>query len=615
MKIANIGTENKIGELIRKSEDDYISGTTLISKYVDFSLYEDINKIDAYLNSKHTSGDTDSLGRDKPFFNIVIAIRNIWFRATDIDRKDIRVKATKMKDIIPAFLTTVLLQNFMRKSNFGQFLNDWGLTLASYGSAIVKFVEKNGELLWKVVSWNKVIIDAIDFDSNPIIEVMELTPSQLRMNENYDQDLVEKLIIAKESRTTLDKQNRDTKDDYIKVYEVHGLFPLSFLTGKENDSSEYVQQMHIVSYLASKEKNTFEDYTLYSGREKQSPYLITHLLKTEGYTLGMGAVKHLFEAQWMANHTMKSIKDYLDLASKLVYQTSDPNFANQNVLSAIETGDILVWNKDLADGRITQIANTTNDITALLNFKNQWEVLAQNISSTPDIMRGENMPSGTAFRQALVIQQESHSNFEIMVENKALYLEEMMRKFIIPYLKKQLNNSDEIVANLDAYGIDKIDKKYIKNESIKRTNQKLIQSVIQRKFPTSEQYEEAFSNEQSNIQEELDNMGSNRFYSPSEINWKEEFKDLEWNLEIEISGESSNKQAILETLSSVFQTIASPAGQMILQTPQGNYIFNKILETAGNISPLEIPANNKPTVPAMMGAGGSPVGFQQPIKQ
>ena len=58
---------------------------------------------------------------------------NIWYRATDIDRKDIRIKATKQRDILGAFLATIHLQEWMRKDNFGKFLNDWGRSLAKYG--------------------------------------------------------------------------------------------------------------------------------------------------------------------------------------------------------------------------------------------------------------------------------------------------------------------------------------------------------------------------------------------------------------------------------------------------------------------------------------------------
>lgn len=96
--------DTTIYELVRQAEQNDQQGNTLISKYVTFDMRENINKIEAYINSKHISGDTDSMGRDKPFFNIVTGIVNIWFRATDIDRKNIRIKSTKAEDTIMAFL-------------------------------------------------------------------------------------------------------------------------------------------------------------------------------------------------------------------------------------------------------------------------------------------------------------------------------------------------------------------------------------------------------------------------------------------------------------------------------------------------------------------------------
>ena len=46
-------TEKTIGEVVREMETNFISGSgTQMSKYVTTDLYEDINKIYAYLNSK-----------------------------------------------------------------------------------------------------------------------------------------------------------------------------------------------------------------------------------------------------------------------------------------------------------------------------------------------------------------------------------------------------------------------------------------------------------------------------------------------------------------------------------------------------------------------------------
>ena len=419
--------QESVGELIRKAEQNYISGTTTLGKYVEFSQYETLEKVDAYLNSKHVSGDKDAMGRDKPFFNIVTSAVNIWYRATDIDRKNIKIKPTKFADTVGAFLATVHLQEWMKREAFGTFLNDWGRSLARYGSTILKFVEAGGELKPMVMPWNRMITDTIDFENNLKIEKLFFTPAQLRKQKLYDQEMVESLLESTKSRETMGRQQKDNLSDYITVYEVHGELPLSYLTDDEGDEETYRQQMHVISFAGNKKQGKrgadYDDFCLYKGKEAKDPYLLTHLIEEDGRALSIGAVEHLFESQWMMNHTAKQIKDQLDLASKLIFQTADGNYQGRNVLSSIENGDIMVYN----DGQpLTQISNSSHDITSLQNFATQWKTLGNEITGVSESMMGVNPPSGTAWRQTQALLQESHSLFEIMTENKGLAIETMM---------------------------------------------------------------------------------------------------------------------------------------------------------------------------------------------
>jgi hypothetical protein len=589
--------QNSVCELVRKAEQDYTSGTTKHSKYVDLDQYETINKIDAYLNSKHISGDTDSMGRDKPFFNIVTAARNIWYRATDIDRKQIKIIPTKSSDDIAAFLATVHLQNWMRKANFGAFLNDWGLSLASYGSSVAKFVEKSGDLKAIVVPWNRIICDTVDFDSNPVIEKLYFTPAQLKKHKGYDQEMVDKLLDAVQSRENLDGTNVDTKSDFIELYEVHGELPLSYLTGKDKDDDTYTQQMHVVSFVASKEAGKYDDFTLISGKEAKSPYMITHLIKEDGKTLSKGSVENLFDAQWMQNHTVKSIKDQLDLASKLIFQTSDGNFVGQNALNSIESGDILIH---AINQPLTQISNNP-DTVALQNFGQQWKALGNEINGISEAMQGLNQPSGSAWRQTEALLQESHSLFELMTENKGIQLTQMLREFVLPFVKKQMDTSEEVTATLAAHDLTKIDSKFIKAEAIKKANRQVIDASLKGELAQQPDLG-AISKD---IQGSLNEMGNQRFFKPSDVSdktWKEIFKDIEWELEVDITGEGRDREAAT-TLNTVFQTIAS--NPMVLNDPNARMVFNKILEQAGSISPMEI-ATLPPPTPAALPPQGQP---------
>lgn len=583
-------TNSEIGELVRTAEDNYITGETTISKYVQVSQYETLNKIDAYLNSRHTSGDTDSQGREKPFFNIVTSAVNIWYRATDIDRKKIKVRPVKSTDDVGAFLATVHLQNWMRKESFGQFLNEWGRTLAKYGSAVSKHVRQDGKLHSIVVPWNRLITDTVDFDSNPVIEKFYLTPAQLKSRKGYDKELVKELLDALTSREDLDRHDKDTKADYIELYEIHGELPKSFLTGKESDEDEFLQQMQVITFIASKNKGDYDDYVLIKGKEAKSPYQKDDLIKEDGQTLGIGAVQNLFEAQWMLNHSVKAIKDQLDLASKLIFQTSDTNFVGQNVLSAIETGDILIH---AANSPLTQVANSSHDITSLQSFAMQWKTLGNEINGISEAMMGANQPSGSAWRQTEALLAESHSLFELMTENKGLALERMLREFIIPYLKTKMDTSEEISATLDSYNLSKIDSRYINSESVRRGNKQMIEQALSEDFlkeETPHAQQADFAAIAKGVQSDLSAQGNQRFFKPSEIKsktWKERFKDLEFDLEVDTTGESRDIQAAGETIMAALKVFTQATPQQ-LADPNWKLAFNKMLELSGEISPIEI---------------------------
>lgn len=576
-----------IQELVREAEQADKFGVTTASEFVSFSMRKEINTTEAYINSKFTSGDTDSLGRPKPFKNICIPARNIWYRATDIDRKNIIIRADNDKSVIPAMLATIKFQDWMKRNGFGQFLNDWGLSLATHGSSVLKFIEKDGELHCQVMDWNNIIVDAVDFDNNLVIEKLWMTPAQLRKNKSYDKELVEDLIEnASQTRKTMEGQQKDNKTGYIPIYEVHGELPLSLLTGKEKDEETYVQQMHVITFLEKKENaEEWNEYALYQGRESKSPYMITHLIKKDGITYTGGAVKNLFEAQWMVNTDEKRINDNLELASKQLFQTSDDAFVGKNVLTTIETGDIL---NHAPNQPLTQLNNQPN-IVPMQSSQQSWQSIAAQINGISEAMMGINPPSGSAWRQTQALLQESHSLFELMTENKGLYIEEMLRTYILPFFRKQLDNDEAISSVLSDLEIKQIDAKYLPSEVTRRMNERKKKTILSGALfdPTTEGQDTAAI--EAEIKGSL--QGNQRFIKPSEVKgstWKELFKDLEWNVEVDVTGENKDTQGALATLTTVLQTLASnPA---ILQDPNVSLVFRKILNMTGTISPLELSA-------------------------
>lgn len=592
-----------VHEVIRRAESNYLQGNTTLSKYVNWSMADTVDRIDAYSNSRHISGDTDSMGREKPFFNITTAATNIWYRATDIDRKDIKFVPTKNSSIVLAFVANVLLQNWMRDNQFGQFLNLWGRTLAKYGSAISKFVEIDGNLFPSVIPWNRYIADPVEFDALPRIEKFYKTPAQLKNMATpghkdyagYNEETVNTLLESRTTRKTLSKQQKDNMSEFVELYEVHGELSLAtykLAQGEEpndGDESIFKQQMHVVSYTQSKGKE-YNDYTLFCGYEKADPYQKDDLIEEDGRTLGIGAVEYLFDAQWQTNHNVKNMKDTLDLASRLIFQTSDSHFVGRNVLTAIETGDVLVYAKDQP---LTRIANDKPDIVALQNYGTMWRNMAQELTATPDAMRGVNAPSGTPYSSTALLTQQANSLFEIMTENKGLGIESMMRTYVIPYLKKQLKHKKQIAAILDNAGVQEIDSMYIPHEAVKRYNAAAVDQVINGGVPSPYQELQA----QQTVQKQQG--GNTRFFVPDDIDdktWADVFSDFEWDsIRVEVTNEQVDKQAALQTLNTVFQTLAS--NPLILQNPLAMQVFAAILGETGLISPLQLTSTYYPPLP------------------
>ena len=586
--------QKDIHNIIRDAEHNLIHNSTKLGKYVSYSHLDTVEKINAYSNSKHTSGDTDSLGREKPFFNIVTAAENIWYRATDLDRKNIKFIPTNESSVILAFVANVLLQKWMDKAKFGQFLNKWGRILARYGSAITKFVEQNGELKATVTAWNRAIVDPVDFEALPKIEKFYLTPAQLLKKKEYDQKVVEDLIKdVRESRETMEGTDTDFLDEFIELYEVHGELPNALLLDKEPASDDpswdkYTQKMFVVTFTQTKDGD-YKDYNLFSGRESKEPNMLTHLIEEDGRTLSIGSIETLFDSQWMHNHAMKSTKDILDLASRIMFQTADKRFIGRNVLSNIESGDIMIHedNKPL-----TRIANDKPDVTAWQNFSLQWKNLASELTSTPDAIKGNTLPSGTPYSLGAYLGAQANSLFEQMTENKGLHLEDMIRTYIIPHLKKTLKNKDEIVAILDDAGIEEIDSIYIPREAVKRFNKRTAKALLDNVERVVEGGELSplqpfdLETEAQPIKEELQMQGNKRFFKPDEMDkktWKDLFSDFQWdNIRVEVTNENSDKQAVMQTLASLYATTAQT------DPVAANVILGEIMNQTGVISPLRL---------------------------
>ncbi len=623
-----------VGEIVRKQEQEFRRGTVQKSRYVTYSHMDTIDRIDAYLNSKHISGETDSLGREKPFFNIVTSVTNIYFRAIDLDTKNLKFRSDSSKHWLNAIIAKIFVRKWMRKHEYAQFLNEWARVQSRYNSAIVKAVVNSNGVHLSVTPWQRQICDAVEYEPNPKIDVIELTEGQLReriTTHGYWKDAVEALIDAAQDRETLDRQRKDNKPDYIKLYEMHAYISREQLLHAQNkpttdaDKNIFQQAVTVQSFVGKKTPGgrrstvNYDDFIVYAGEEETDPNTLTHLLKEDGRTLAIGPVEHLFTAQWMENHYRKNEKDTLDLASKIIFQTSDPTLVGQNFLDNMETGDILLH---AVNAPLTKVDNSKIDLQLVGNAGSTWKQLAQEISGISEAMLGITPPSGTPAAQTNAILRENYWLFETYRENRGLDVIKQMRNVILPNIKKtMLDHSDEIGAELEEEDIQRIDAVYLQNEAIERTNAHVLSAIsanldatgavkkvtrIKAKKPIEPiNVGGLMQQNTTDIQNSLKMMGNQRFFKPSDITkamWKDQLEDFEWDMEISVTDEETDVQAMAGALTQALTLVMQPGYD---QNEDAKMIVRKIFAFAGAVSPLSISQKSPAPIPQPIGAPGA----------
>lgn len=228
-------------------------------------------------------------------------------------------------------------------------------------------------------------------------------------------------------------------------------------------------------------------------------------------------------------------------------------------------------------------------------------------------MLGQNPPAGSAWRQTQALLNESHSLFEIMTENKGLHIERMLRMYVLPFIKKKLKNSKELVARLEANDIKKIDGIYVKNEAIKKTKEDIKNKILTTgEVPSVEEQESMIADNSKQIQEDMNLQDNVRTFKPSEISdktWDEIFEDLEWDVKVNITGEASNDNDMVATLTTVLQTIGS--NPQALQNPAFALVFNRVLSLTGALNPIELDQTIKETQNTVPPSPTGEVGVEQ----
>jgi len=556
----------KITQQLNKYLADYEEEVDITENY-KFNLKETINKIELYNASKFLSGDSDSQNNHKYFENIANPQCGNATKNIDLDRKDIEVHAENGKDRLKAMIYNNELKYWMRKANTGVLLNKIVENLPKYGSVILKKVGKD----IKMIPLKFIILDPAvsnldnDFDikSSYIVQRHSYNIMQLKKQKKWDKDKIDIII----------EKLRKEKKNEIDVYEIYAEMENEYIKGAGKKG--YSLGMAVVC----------DDETLYIQKIKKFPYKKVDYLTIEGRALGLGIIEMLFDPQRRWNEMCNQKALSMKLGSKHIYQSRDTTVAS-NIMTDLLDGEILKVNSE-----ITPIATEERNLGAYSQEESKLMGVIRSLANAHEIMTGENLPSRTPFRLGALMNENAGKLFEFIRENVSLFLEEMIREWVLPQFEAGIVK-EHIFELYDAKTIRLIVEKDIN----RRLNIAIKDYVLSSgEYPTKEEVDM--------LKETL--MSKHNDTEFAKI--VERYLEFPKTLSIDITGESSNRTVELESMTNFMQLLGQ--NPILLQDPQFRPMMEEIAGKIG-INPTLIPEGQPTAMPALNQSGKPPVNNQ-----
>ena len=534
----------------------------VLTNGLEFNYYDTLNRIKLYLNDQYVYNE----GKDDAiFWNLSTPRIPHFVKNIDFDTKNLEPYAEKKTSFFQVWILKQKLYKWITDNGFAIKINDLLDTIASYGSAIWKVVYKDG-----VKELQEVDLEKVYFDQT----ARELKDSPFFIEEHFltQYDLKVKKDVWKNVDTLIDsgiKVNSEgnVEDDgtYYKVYERWG----------EVEEGDKISYKHII--LGRAEENEvilFEEEV----KKKDFPYYDFHIGKYRGRWLRKGIVERLFRLQVRANKLCNENAQASEIASLLLLKSREAGVAGHNVLEEAESGQIL-QSEDLQQVGIDNRA-FANFIQEMLMIEKQ----ADRLCMTPEIITGEDLPTGITFRGQAALTNAAKNAFKNLRDNVATKVTYIFLREIFPSLVKKWNKEEVVDILEDEEDI------YIYNQlkKVKKYNEKAFELMSM-----------GITQIDPEILTQLVEMEMNEDQEVKRVFVGKDYFDFDFGIRMNITGEGVDKAQRNDAYNNILQWIqANPE-------IQNNYYFRKYAEFNG-ISTRKMPAQQQPAKPVNTQPIGQP---------
>lgn len=577
---------DNIYDFIIEEEATFKTLRVPITSSKDWNMHEHIERCTNVSNGWFHKGQNDG---NRPYTDIVTPIINVAFRSEGFDVKDIVPYVNDAQKYYKSFLVKKYHPQWARKNELDTFIDEMVESSVIYDLALIK--NCNNERPQVVPLQSIAFCDQTDvlagiFGFKHQYSVDEM----LEYAGKWDANKIDEAItMAKASKPVemANGQEVKTPGKYIEVYEVHGMMPDSWLND-DGDMNKYSPQMHIVSFYTGAD-NKKKGITLFKGAEKKPIFKKVVLKPVFGRACGRSIVESLFEDQVWTNYSGIRLKELLDAAALVLFQTDDDEFGNQK-LTNLKKNTIL---KHSPGRPITRMDTTVPNITAFTNDQDKRAQNARILGSASEGALGISPSSGTPFKLQDLIVQEGQGIHEYRQGKLATFMsDQLYRDWILKFLVDEMNQGRKFSEELSLDELEEIADQITTNEIEKKIKRLILASG---KVPTNEERELM----RTTFRDEFMKKGNRRFF---EI-LQNELKGIPVDVYVNIAGKQKKMAQNADKLTNLIMAVLKNPGAFS-QVPGVGKMFNELLEASG-FSPI---GNSKITKPVEVKKESAPVG-------
>jgi len=558
---------NQIKSEIREFENEDI----VIVDGLTFNQKSTLDTIYHYLMSQYESGEYDADGFKKYFYNIVRNPCNVATKMIDFDVAHIRFLTSGGGNTIKTWFYERDFKYWAKVNSFGLVLNRVFDELPKFGSSVIKTIKGNP---YHVDLRNFIVEQSADTldQARYIIEKHIYSPTEFeRVAKKHNWERYEEVLSA----------FRETDADHIVVYERYG--EVSGDVVGRNPNSYYYARVILAdpgNKIVDNKVVEAEGIQLSADVVDSHPYTEFHFEKIPGRWLGVGRVEILLDPQMRMNEILNLRVKSSYWASLNIYQSRDEGLS-RNLLTEVKNGEILN-----VEYPIERIPTEERNLTAYVSEENSWLRNRDELTMSYDVLRGERLPAGTPLGAAQLAAGMAGAYFDFIRENVAGAVKKYIYEKVIPSFRLYANKKH--ILNLVGEDVEQFNS-FVSSFRLKKAFKRFIEE--QKRLPTQEEFE-AMKRVARSVRVKSVSIPEG-FYN-----------DVEYEIDIVITGESENFAIQSANLQAVLQAIT--VDKTLLTDPTKRKIFSKILERAGlSIEDIMVEQAELQVLPQAVGGGVS----------